>query len=646
MRIRSEPWSPVGAVSIRPSSATFPVRVEEAPENDAPAERELGPAGTPPPEWFHPFEGATSAQSGVRRALDRGVGCIAVTGPDGIGKTRLLHELGGRIQRRFRIVHLPLAALPPNELMAWALGQLGMELAGDPAQQLLRELENEDELPLVLAIDEANAMPAATARQLARWVEAAGGNLRIVLALSPDDRAPRVRSSFGANLVEVAFERPLTPKEGRSFLEARIRLGDPLPSQLARFDAATLDALYSTAAGIPGHLLELVGQILKAGNEPSTPSFRLQKDFDPFAVTSTVDGYVPRPATERALTEVMELLDNGIQVVGVTGPPGLGKTQILRVLADRVAGKFHPLNVSYGSLEPAELERWIGSLLGTAAGTPSVANAARDAAASGTPLLLLVDDAGSIPPASLQWLHQEAVDARGALRLVFAGTDVGHLRPLEALDGLSPAVRLVSLTTPLDADETEALVHAQLRTSAAPEPLRDAFDARSLTEMHAAAEGNPADLQRLADERVRDLGGLPAMRRRKTTPSDAVKAIRPKAFDPVAVSQPRWLAGGRIWVVLGVITALTAALLVLPLLLEANAPSAAQSTAAGTVRVHINASPWAEVSVDGKGLGVTPLGNIELEVGSHQLSATLSDGSVVEREIFVDENNRHIIVNP
>jgi hypothetical protein len=35
--------------------------------------------------------------------------------------------------------------------------------------------------------------------------------------------------------------------------------------------------------------------------------------------------------------------------------------------------------------------------------------------------------------------------------------------------------------------------------------------------------------------------------------------------------------------------------------------------------VHINATPWAEVSVDGTRLGETPLGNVSLSVGSHEV---------------------------
>jgi hypothetical protein len=38
--------------------------------------------------------------------------------------------------------------------------------------------------------------------------------------------------------------------------------------------------------------------------------------------------------------------------------------------------------------------------------------------------------------------------------------------------------------------------------------------------------------------------------------------------------------------------------------------------------LNINAVPWAEVAIDGKPLGPTPLGNISISVGSHDVVFT------------------------
>lgn len=603
---------------------------------------------------FYPFAGSDAARAGVRRALDRGVRCVTVTGPEGIGKTCLLTDLEQQLGRRFRVAFVPLAALPARELLAWVMGALGQELDGDPAEQLLAAIARPGARPLVLAIDEASAMPTATARQLAAWLTRADGQLRLVLALSPNARAPRVRAALGSDAIDVPFERPLTPQEGEAFVAALVDAADPLPSRRARFDATTVTGLYATAGGLPGRLVALVNQVLTGG--PSLgpgPDFGLAGDFDPFAVTANAEAYVARPATEAALDQLTGALEAGTPVLAMIGPPGLGKTQILRVLCDRIADRFHPLHVAYGSLEPEELERWVLSLLGLP-GTTTLQAAARQARQAGSPLVLLVDDAGAIPPASLRWLH-DRVQGEDALQIVFAATDGGDERPLAALDGRVPAPVPVRLRDPLDVHEAEALVSARLGAAAAPDPVRRAFDARAIHELHAAAAGNPARLQHLADSRVRDLGGgLPAPGRPRASeprPLDRVRAPRPAAFDLDRVAQPRWLRGRRIWAWLAV----AAFLVLLPFLLPgvaslgppAPTPSpGAEAGPGGLVRVHFQSTPWARVRINGRERGVTPLGNVELRSGVHQMHAELADGRVIEREIQVDASHRHVVVAP
>lgn len=50
-------------------------------------------------------------------------------------------------------------------------------------------------------------------------------------------------------------------------------------------------------------------------------------------------------------------------------------------------------------------------------------------------------------------------------------------------------------------------------------------------------------------------------------------------------------------------------------------------------RLNVNAAPWAEIQLDGRPLGETPLGELPIAPGPHRVSATLPDGRVLEREI-------------
>ena len=58
------------------------------------------------------------------------------------------------------------------------------------------------------------------------------------------------------------------------------------------------------------------------------------------------------------------------------------------------------------------------------------------------------------------------------------------------------------------------------------------------------------------------------------------------------------------------------------------------------VLVNFNAAPWAELEVDGRKLGPTPIGNVRIAAGHHRVRATFPDGRGVEQRIRVDERRR------
>jgi hypothetical protein len=62
----------------------------------------------------------------------------------------------------------------------------------------------------------------------------------------------------------------------------------------------------------------------------------------------------------------------------------------------------------------------------------------------------------------------------------------------------------------------------------------------------------------------------------------------------------------------------------------------------GPLAVQINASPWANVEVDGIDLGATPLANIPLFAGAHSFRVRMPDGRVLERTIEIDAERRFI----
>ena len=59
--------------------------------------------------------------------------------------------------------------------------------------------------------------------------------------------------------------------------------------------------------------------------------------------------------------------------------------------------------------------------------------------------------------------------------------------------------------------------------------------------------------------------------------------------------------------------------------------------------VQVNATPWAQIRVDGQEFGATPLAGVRLAPGPHVFEARFPDGSVVERVVEIDPVNRFVV---
>jgi len=71
------------------------------------------------------------------------------------------------------------------------------------------------------------------------------------------------------------------------------------------------------------------------------------------------------------------------------------------------------------------------------------------------------------------------------------------------------------------------------------------------------------------------------------------------------------------------------------------APAAPRIAATGAP-IHINASPWARIEIDGAGVGETPLGDLVLTRGVHQVRAVFPDGRSQVREVRVGDTERYL----
>ncbi len=206
-----------------------------------------------------------------------------------------------------------------------------------------------------------------------------------------------------------------------------------------------------------------------------------------FALTTSPRDYVSRPDTERALVELEEwVLNAATSSIWITGPPGMGKTLLLKVLADRLSGRRLCVYVAYPMLAPKDLAAWVLDALGGFAGdTPKdqIVSLAEQHAQQGG-LLLLVDDANSMPPATRGALDSWHSESNGALRSVLAGTD-GPSTIGEAC---------VTLDKPLSFEEARAVLAVALERSQLEVEALALFDPAMVEELHERARGVPTRL--------------------------------------------------------------------------------------------------------------------------------------------------------
>lgn len=73
------------------------------------------------------------------------------------------------------------------------------------------------------------------------------------------------------------------------------------------------------------------------------------------------------------------------------------------------------------------------------------------------------------------------------------------------------------------------------------------------------------------------------------------------------------------------------------------APRAAPPPAVAPVFVNVNASPWAEIEIDGEPVGETPIARLAVPPGRHRVAARMPDGRVLEREVHIRESGSRVV---
>ena len=257
-----------------------------------------------------------------------------------------------------------------------------------------------------------------------------------------------------------------------------------------------------------------------------------------FSETADPDAYVDLPGSAAALRAIVDWQEErpGSPLAAVVASPGLGKTMLLRVVESRSnrqglaagtpAARPSALYLPYAGLEPADLAIWVHGLLGRACPPigedPAEAIAAlRDLGVGAeAPLTLLLDDADSMPAATIEALTDQLPREGSPLRLLLAlNPDSKGSRLLAALHALGP--REIRHRTRLSPAETGEYVRARMRWAGFPGVEIARVDEAEALRIHALSNGVPRAIHAVALDRfgaAASVGGaedLDAKRRRE-----------------------------------------------------------------------------------------------------------------------------------
>jgi general secretion pathway protein A len=221
--------------------------------------------------------------------------------------------------------------------------------------------------------------------------------------------------------------------------------------------------------------------------------------IDPFGDTVSPSLYVARKATERALIELVECGTEPARPAVLLGPPGIGKTLLLRHVEESIPGIGYRVFLAYPSLDIDGLCAWIVNGLGSPRFEDPVF--AFEACLAhlrevGSALLLLVDDLRAMPLETVRWLSRRALTSKGELRLIASALNDRH--SLEKIAPLGPACETVLIESPMQPDESTRYVRERLELAGAPESTRARFDQTTVAELHRLSRGNPRELNAAA----------------------------------------------------------------------------------------------------------------------------------------------------
>ncbi len=218
-------------------------------------------------------------------------------------------------------------------------------------------------------------------------------------------------------------------------------------------------------------------------------------------------GYIPRRASEEVLRCLAQLIRDGEPAVVLHGPSGIGKTMLLRVLAERFADERRVAYLPLTDAPAPELtHRVLDELSEATTEDPAAALVqAASTASRGEPrLLVLVDHANLAPIASSLQLVSAAQSAAPHLTVIFAVADEVGADEFARAIAANARVTTLSFSQSMDPSEATAYVRLRLARADVPTAVRERLDDRAVAWLSEGAQAAlPREINRRASELLR-----------------------------------------------------------------------------------------------------------------------------------------------
>jgi hypothetical protein len=544
---------------------------------------------TADPSAYVPRLALETALTALQEAVARPPACAALVGEPGLGKTLLLRVLAERVEGAFESLYVPFPRLAPHELWAWLAAALGVAGSGDDRVAVLAHAQRsrDDGMGLLLLIDDAGALPPETRRELLGTCRVPG--LALVMAFSSDDGA--LLAELPDDVRRVEMGPPMTLPELRAYVRTRLRRVDPSGIISARLGTNRMAELHEASGGVPARVHVLLDAWLRGRRAESLPPGLVRPAARPGAPAAPAAPAASASPTARPLVPIAAAPlppddhdeDEATETPGSSYRVERGPRARTKRRDAEERQTFFRRSRRRGSVRILPAVVLVLLLAGVWYATSQ----------PGRALLSDADervDAGGVPPPDVAAAPPgEAPEFEPAAPPEFQPEP----EPLAAEPSPLPEAELAAPPEPEPPAAAAAELLPEPEIAAAPEP-EPAVEAPPPPVPEPQREPEP--------EPAPDVAAAPPPAPVREPELPAAPTPPPAAVEPEPRSAPPVLA------------------------LPASPPRPG-------ARLSVNAEPWAEIRLDGRSLGQTPLGEVPLAPGRHRVSATMPDGSVIERAV-------------